>query len=112
MASTAPLVLEYALFVGLRLKMDMLQNSLTSSAILCRYGDMNDVFPIGGLVNIGETPIATDSRHCRQLVNFVFKPHDHFCLFRVIKGLKDLMLVRISLYNLDIKAECLIMLYF
>ena len=57
MASIAPLVREYA-FVGLRLKMDIQQNSLTSSAILCLYGDTNDVAPIGGLAAIGETPIA------------------------------------------------------
>ena len=57
MASTFPLVREYA-FVGLRLKMDMQHNSLTSSAILCRYKDTNDVSPIGGLAAIGETPIA------------------------------------------------------
>ena len=57
MASTVPLVLEYA-FVGLRLKMDIKQNSLTSSAIFCRYGDTNEVFPIGGLVPFGETPIG------------------------------------------------------
>ena len=61
MASTAPLVREYA-FVGLRLKMDIQQNSLTSSAMLCRYGDTNDVFPIVGLVDIDETPI-----HCNRL---------------------------------------------
>jgi len=57
MTSTVPLVREYA-FVGLRLKIDIRQNSLTSSTILCRYGDRYDVFSIGGLVAIGETPIA------------------------------------------------------
>ncbi len=73
MASTVPLVLEYA-FVGLRLKNDMQHIFLTSLAILCCYGDMNDVLPINGLVDIGETLIATDSRHYRKLVNFVLKP--------------------------------------
>ncbi len=57
MASTVPLVREYA-FVGLRIKIETQHHSLTSSSILCRYGDTNDVFPIGGLVAIGETPIA------------------------------------------------------
>ena len=95
MASTVPLGLKYA-YVLLRKKMGMQHNSLTSSTMLCRYGDTNDVFLIGGLVDIGETPIATDSRHYHQLVNFVLKPHDHLWLFRVLKGLKDLMPVRIS----------------
>ena len=84
--------------------MDMQHNSLNSSALLCCYGDTNDVFPIGGLVDIGETPIAAGSRHYRQLINFVLKLHDHLCLFRILKGLKDLMPSRISLYILDVKA--------
>ena len=111
MASTVPLVLEHA-FVGLRLNMDMQHNYFTSSATLCRYGSTNGVFPIGGLVDIGETTIATDSRHYRQLVNFVLVPHGYLCLFRVLKGLKDLMPSRILLYIPDVKAEGLTMLYF
>jgi hypothetical protein len=110
MASAVPLVREYA-YVWLRFKMAMEQNSFTSSTILCRYGDTNDVFPNGGLVDIGETHIAAGSRYCRLIINFVVKPHDHLCLFQVLKGLTHLMSVRISLYILDVKAECLIMLY-
>ena len=103
MASTIPLGLEYA-YDLLWKKMDMQQNSLTSSARLYRHGNTNDVFHIGGLVDIGETPIATDSRHYHQLVNFVLKPHDHLWLFRVLKGLKDLMPSIILMYILDVKA--------
>ena len=94
------------------MKMGIRQNSLTSSTILCRYGDTKDVFPIGGLVAIGGTPIATGSRYYRRLINFVLKLHDHLCLFRVLKGLKDLMLVRITLYILDVKDECFTVLTF
>ncbi len=53
MASTIPLGLKYA-YVLLRKKMDMQQNSPAYSAILCRYGDTEDVCLIGGLVDIGE----------------------------------------------------------
>ena len=84
MASTIPLVREYA-YALLREKMVIQQYSLSSSVIHCRYGDTKDVIPIGGLVDIGETPITTGSRYCRQLNNFVVKPHDHLCLFRVLK---------------------------
>ena len=84
--------------------MDMQHNFLTFSAILCRYGDTNDVFPIGGLVDIGETPIAAESRRYRHLVNFVLKPHDHLCLFQILKGLKHLMPRKISIHILDVKA--------
>ena len=73
-------------------------------------GILKDVFPIGGLVAIGETPIAAGSRYYRRLINFVLKLHDHLCLFRVLKGLKNLIHVRILLYILDVKAECLTML--
>jgi hypothetical protein len=54
---------------------------------------MKDVFTIGGLVAIGKTPIAAGSLYYRQLINFAWKPHDRLCLFRVLKGLKDLMYV-------------------
>ena len=84
--------------------MDMQHNLLPSSTMLCRYGETNDVFPIGGLVDIGETPIAADSRHYHQQVKFVLKLHDHLWLSRVLKGLKDLMPSRISMYILDVKA--------
>ncbi len=70
MASTIPLVREYA-FVVLRWKMGMGQNSLNPSAIFCRYGSTKNVFPIGGVVGIGETAIAAASKYRRQLINFV-----------------------------------------
>ena len=84
--------------------MDTQHRSLTYSGILCCYGDTNDVFLIGGLVDIVETPIAADSRHYRQLINFVLVPHGHDCLFKILKVLKDLMPSRISMYILDVKA--------
>jgi hypothetical protein len=34
------------------------------------------VFSIGGLVAIGETPIAAGSRYYRQLIDFLLKPRD------------------------------------
>ncbi len=68
------------------------------------------MFPIVGLDAIGETSIAAGSRYYRRLILFVLKLHDHLCLFRVLKGLNDLMPARFSLYILDVKAECLTML--
>ena len=84
--------------------MNIQQNSLAPYVILYRYRDTKDAFPIGGLADIGETPIAADSRYYRHLINFVLVPHDRLCLFRVLKGLKDLMPSRISMYILDVKA--------
>ena len=62
------------------------------------------MFPIGGLVAIGETPIAFGSRYYRRLILFVLRLHDHLSSFRVLKELKDLMHVRVTLYILDVKA--------
>jgi hypothetical protein len=90
----------------------MQHNSSTSSTILCRFGDTNDVFPIVGLVDIGETPIAADSRHYRHEVNFVLVQHDHLCLFRNLKGINDLMPSRILTHILGVKVGGLTMLYF
>ena len=104
------MVREYA-FVVLRLKMGIEQSSLTSSAIFCRYGSTKDVFPIGGLVDIGETAIAAGSRYCRQLVNFVLTSPEQLCLFRVLDGIFDLIPVRISMYILDVKVGSLSTVY-
>jgi hypothetical protein len=91
--------------------MGMEQNSLTSSVILCRYGDTDDVFPIGGLVDIGETPIAAGSRYCRQQINFVFKSPDQLCLFKVIDSVIDLNPIRINMFILDVRGNSLTTLY-
>ena len=61
-------------------------------------------FLLVGLVGIGKTPIAVDSRYYHRLINFVWVPHDHLCLFRVLKEIKDLMPSIISMYILDVKA--------
>ncbi len=102
MASTVPLVREYA-FVVLRLNMGIEQNSLTSLAIFCRYGSTKDVFHVGGLVDIGETAIAAGSIYCRQLINFVVKP-EQLCLFKVLDAILDLNPIRINMCILDVKV--------
>ena len=110
MASTIPLVREYA-FVVLRLKMGMEHSSLTSSAIFCRYGSTKDVFPIGGLVDIGESAIVAGSRYCRQLINFVLTSPAQLCLFKVLDAILDLNRVRINMYILDVKVGSLSTVY-
>ena len=110
MASTVPLVREYA-FVVLRLKMGMEQSSLTSSAIFCRYGSTKDVFPSGGLVHIGESAIVAGSRYCRQLINFVLKSPEQLCLFKILDAILDLYPVKINMYILDVKVGSLSTIY-
>jgi hypothetical protein len=110
MASTVPLVRENA-FVVLRLKMGTEQSSLISSAIFCRYGSTKDVFPIGGLVDIGESAIVAGSRYCRQLIGFVLKSPQQRWLFKVLDAILDLNPVRINMYILDVKVGSLSTFY-
>jgi hypothetical protein len=110
MASMVPLVREYA-YVVLRFKMGIKQNSLTPYVIFYRYGNTKDMIPIDGLVHIDETPIATGSLCCRQLIKFLLKPHERLCLFKIFGWFMDLTHVRINLYNLDVIAGSLTTLY-
>ena len=88
------------------------QSSLiTSSAIFCRYGSTKDVFPIGGLVDIGESDIVAGSRYCRQLINFVLTSPEQLCLFKVLDAILDLNPVRINMYILDVKVGSLSTFY-
>jgi hypothetical protein len=67
MASSVPLVPNYV-YVAIRLKMLEDINSLVGTTLLCHYGETNDIVPIGGLVQPGETLTASTIRHCRHLV--------------------------------------------
>ena len=109
MASTVPLVREYA-YVVLPLKMTNSEESLTSSITLCHNGNSNDIFHVGGLVDIDETPLEASTRYCREFINFVHG-FDRLNLFKVIDEIKDLIPIRILMYILDVKFGSLIMTY-
>ena len=66
MASSEPLV-PYMI----QLKMAESVNSLVGTTLLCHYGETNNIFPIGGLVQ----PDAT-IRHYRHLANFRIEHND------------------------------------
>jgi hypothetical protein len=53
-------------------------NSLVGSTLLCHYGETYFVFPIGGLVQSGETLTTVAIRHCRHMVNFRIEQNDRF----------------------------------
>ncbi len=69
MSSTTPFDRDYV-YIICRLKFNEDIKSLAPSSLFCHYGDTNDVFPIGGLVDIDETPIATILRYLRELAGF------------------------------------------
>ena len=75
MASTVPLVPNYV-YVVIRPKMAENINSLVGSTLLCHYGETHDVFPIGGLVQPGETLTVATIRHCRHLISFRIEQND------------------------------------
>jgi hypothetical protein len=64
-------------------------------------------FPIGGLADIGEAGIVASSRYCRQVINFLLKPHERLCLFKVFDMFLNLTLVRINLFIIDAMARSL-----
>ena len=59
-------------YVIIRLKMSENINGLVGS-MFGHYGEIDDVFLIGGSVEPNETLIASDMRHCRRLVDFRLK---------------------------------------
>jgi hypothetical protein len=75
MASSIPPVPNY-LYVAIRLKMAESVNSRVGTTLLCHYGETNDIFPIGGLVQLDEILTAATTRHCRHRVNFRIEQND------------------------------------
>ncbi len=95
-ASTVPYVRDYA-YIVCRLKFTANIKSLAPSSLFYHYGDTNVVFPIGGLVDIGETPIAAILWYLRELVGF--RLANGFSMFycNVIDGYKDHEPIKIRL---------------
>ncbi len=100
-ASTIPYVRDYV-YIVFRLKFLADIKSLAPSSLFCNYGDTNDVFPIGGLVDIGETPIDAILRYLRELAGF--RLANGFPMFpcNAIDGSKDHEPVKIRLYVIDV----------
>ncbi len=46
-----------------------------SGSLFCHYGEIDDAFLIGGLVEPSETLMASAIRHGRRSVNFYLKPN-------------------------------------
>jgi hypothetical protein len=70
--------------------------------MFCHYGDTNDGFPIGGLVDIGETPIAAILRYLHELADF--RLANGFPMFpcNIIDGYKDHEPIKIRFYVIDV----------
>ncbi len=101
MASTSPSVRGY-IYIICRLKFTEDIKSLAPSSLFCHYGETNDLFPIGGLVDIDETPIAASLRHLRELAGFRLAYGLPMFPCNSIDGYKDREPIRVRLYVTDV----------
>ena len=68
----------------------------------CHYGETDDGFLIGGLVEPNESLMASAIRHCRRMVDFRLKPSHRLHLAKIISGLVDHDPVKIYIYAVDV----------
>ncbi len=73
--------------------------------ILCRYGDTNNLFPMGGLAAIDKISIEAVKRYCHRLINF--GQRSKLCLFIDIDMFKDLIPIQILPYILVLRCGTL-----
>ena len=99
-SSAVPTVREYA-YIVCRLKFDR-ESNFHPSSLFCHYGATNDIFPIGGLVDIGETPIAAIVRYLRELAGLRLATNYPMFPCAILDGYKDHEPIKIRLYVTDI----------
>ena len=85
------------IYVIIKLKMSKSINGIAGS-LFCHYGETDDAFLIGGLVEPNETLTASVIRHCRRLVDLCPRPNQRFYLAKEINSLVDHEPVKISIY--------------
>jgi hypothetical protein len=88
-------------YVIIRLKMSGIING-TAGSLFCHYGETDNAFLIGGLVEPNETLMASAIRHCRRLVHFCLRPNHRLYLVKLINGLVNHKPVKISIYVIDV----------
>ena len=72
-------------------------------SLFCHYGESDDVFLTGGLVEPNVTLMASVIRHCRRLVDFCLRPNHRLYLAKVINyGLVNHEPFKISIYVIDV----------
>ena len=88
-------------YVIIRLKMSESINGIAGS-LFCHYGETDDAFLIGGLIDHDETLTAGVVRHCKRLVGFNPGPGQRFYLAKAINGLVNHEPVKISIFVMDV----------
>jgi hypothetical protein len=75
--------------VPIRLKMPDKINGVAHVTLDCHYGETNDAFLVGGLVQLSETLMAGAIRHCRHLVSFRLTQNGRLYLVKIMDGFMD-----------------------
>jgi len=88
MASSVSMVPNY-IYVMIRLQMAESVNSLVGMILLCHYGETNNIFPIGGIVQLDETLTTTTISHCRHRVNFHIEQNYRLYIATDLDGFMD-----------------------
>jgi hypothetical protein len=73
-----------------------------SGSLFCHYGEIDDAFVIGGVVEPNETLTASTIGHCKRVVDFRFKPNHRLYLAKIIHGLVDHEPDKTSIYAIDV----------
>ena len=101
MESLVPLI-PNNVYVVILLKMAESVNSLVGTTLLCHYGETNDVFPIGGLVQPCETITFATIRHCRHMINFRIEQKDRLYIAKTLDGFMDHEPIKIIILITDV----------
>jgi hypothetical protein len=88
-------------YVIIRLKMSENVNGLAGS-LNCHYGETDDIFLNGRLVESDDTLMTIAIRHCRNLVGFCLNPTHRLYLAKVNHGLVDHEPVKLYVYVIDV----------
>ncbi len=88
-------------YVIIRLKMSNNVNFLNGS-LSCHYGENDDVFSIGSLVEPDENLMGSAIRPCHQSVNHRIKPKDRVFMAKLLNSFMNYELVEISIYVIDV----------
>jgi hypothetical protein len=80
-----------------------INNSLVGTTLLCHYGEMKNILPVGGMVHTSETLTAATILHCRHLVNFrIDEQNDRLYIAKVVDGFMDHEPVKTSILITDV----------
>ena len=88
MESSVPSIPNYV-YVLIRLKMSCKIDGIVQDTLLCHYGETNDAFLVGDLVQPGEKLMTSAIRHYRHLVKSPLAHNDRLYLVKTMDCFLD-----------------------